>query len=110
MCHIPRSLIHSHQIDSLIRLHIDQVKYSSDVTQELLLIFDKIQWISIFWNPVSQQWRVAIHDKERWRDPMFVDSQGLFELLGKYRHILPQVFAIQFRTAASVQIYLNTPD
>ena len=95
------------QVSNTVKRYIINTKYSPDITQEVLLIIDKVYWISIYWNPVSKIWHISQHSREGWSEPQYQNHEILEGdiVSGIYNSILDNTFAVQYRTSAGVRVY-----
>lgn len=105
---LSKDTVDSRQIEKLIDQYIDLVKYAPDMTQELLIIFDKVNWISLYWNPVSQDWRICLHNVGGWETPSNSTTSELSILVSACKVGTRQIFALQYRTSAGIRTYKNT--
>lgn len=101
-----QTLIQS-QVSSLILNNVDGVKYIPDLTQEILLVFDKSNQLSLFWNPVTHLWKVSRIYIKNIVSSSDLSTEELIQFLknGQCQELMNEIFAIQHRTMGNAKIY-----
>ena len=83
---------------------------TQDSTFEIILIYDKVHWLRIFYNNVSRIFNISIHNSRGWKDSMGREMT-MCEILCYLDATESQFYnfdILQYRTSSSTTIYKNT--
>ena len=105
---LSRATLNTKTLESLIRFLIYSTETLRESTCELTFVFDKVNWIRFYWNNVARLWSVSRHTKNGWEKLKTLATKELVKDVGKMEEYFSRIFAVQYRTVAGVDIYLNS--
>lgn len=95
------------QVSTLIFEGVQCVKHIPDSTRETLIVFDRVNLVSLFWNPVNRLWKVSRKNADAWVSSVDLTTEELIVFLSEKsnQELLQNAFAIQQRTANHARVY-----
>lgn len=88
----------------LVEHHISSVEFTPEITQELILVFDKVNWIGLYWNNVSREWSISSHTQSGWKNICSLSTQDLDAYI-KSNNSFQNIYSVQYRNVNGVDIY-----
>lgn len=81
-----------------------------DSTFEIILIYDKVHWLRIFYNNVSRIFHISVHNSRGWAESMDqkMTLHEIFCYLDATESLFYNFDILQYRTSSSTTIYKNT--
>lgn len=81
---------------------IDHISESPHITQEVMVVYDKVHWIRMFWNNLRMVWQVSLHNKKGWGKCLSLNRD---ELLQHVDNIGSEgTYVVQYKSPAGTTI------
>lgn len=82
--------------------HIDIAEKDSDITHELLIIKDKVEWWRLYKKSQDKLWNVSHHTTEGWENGTYLPSNCIKE---KVHEMQNMIYGFQHRTVLGTMIF-----
>lgn len=99
--------LESSKLGEVILRYINSVRYASDISFEIVIIFDRETWFSLLWNPVNKEWIMGKYTRGNYIRPLFCSTEKLLEYLKENSEYIPNIHGVVYRTTNIKKIYIK---
>ncbi len=104
---LKREYLNTEQIRRLVDFYINSAKLPLSVALELIIVFNKVEMYSLYWNPLSERWSLSGHTNLGWNKYTTYGRKEFDTIIKKCYDRARNIRIVQCRTNAGVKIYHN---